>query len=169
MKEQKNTETEKKFLIRYPGEDLLSCIPTSDRSFISQTYLLSENGVTARVRCRKYASGIKYTKTEKRRITDMSCFEDERELTEEEYLLELKKADPARHTIEKERILLREGFHIFEIDLYPFWKKTAIMEIELQSEDEEFTLPHGITVIKDVTSDKSYKNASLALKIPKEE
>lgn len=153
MSDVKNTETEKKFLIKYPSAGLLSLVDDTDRSFIVQTYLISEKGVTARVRSRRYADKTVYTKTEKRRISDMTCFEDEREISREEYLSELERADPERHPIEKERVLLRYEGHVFEIDIYLFWQDKAIMEIELQSEDEDFTIPPEIEIISDVTGD----------------
>ena len=52
----------------------------------------------------------------------------------------------------------------FEIDVYPFWNDKAIMEIELRSETEPITFPDFIEVIKEVTDDEAYKNASLARK-----
>ena len=162
----KNREIEKKFLIKYPSAEFLSMIPSADRSCIIQTYLLSEKGVASRVRKREYADGVRYTKTQKRRISDMSCFEDEREISEPEYLNELQNADPARNPVQKERVLLRYDGHVFEIDLYPFWNDKAVMEVELGSEEEEFTLPLGIDIIRDVTGDRRYKNAALAKEIP---
>ena len=124
--------------------------------------------ILSRIRLRRYADGVEYTKTEKMRISDMSCYEDERVISEAEYAAELKNADPERHPIEKERLLLRCEGHIFEIDLYPFWSDRAIMEVELLSEDEEYILPDGIEIIRDVTGDKRYKNARLAKEIPNE-
>ncbi len=167
--EMNKKEIEKKFLIRYPSEEVLSLIDEKKRSRIIQTYFLSEEGITARVRMREYFDHVKYTKTEKKRISNISCFEDERELGESEYQNELEAADPKRNPIEKERLLLDFGGHIFEIDLYPFWKDRAIMEIELSEETEAFDLPPFIEVIKDVTEDKRYKNAKLALDIPYDE
>ena len=42
------------------------------------------------------------------------------------------------------------------------------MEVELESEDQHYTLPEGITVIREVTSDRRLKNAALARHIPDE-
>ncbi len=162
-------EIEKKFLIKYPSEELLSLIDKTKRSRIIQTYLISREGITARVRMRKYSDRVKYTKTEKKRISLMSCFEDERELCEEEYRKELENADPKRNVIEKERLLIDFGGHTFEIDLYPFWNDRAIMEVELSAEDEAFEIPPALDIIKDVTEDKRYKNARLAIEIPYDE
>jgi CYTH domain-containing protein len=50
----------------------------------------------------------------------------------------------------------------FEIDVYPFWNDRAIMEIELSNADDNIVFPEYIDIIKEVTSDPSYKNAALA-------
>jgi CYTH domain-containing protein len=50
----------------------------------------------------------------------------------------------------------------FEIDVYPFWKDKAILEIELNDENTKISFPKEIKVIKEVTEDEAYKNASLA-------
>lgn len=165
----KNKEIERKFLIRYPSEAVLASVPSENRSRIIQTYLISKEGITSRVRSRTYPNGTIYTKTEKKRINSVSCFEDERELTKEDYEAELKNADPNRIPIEKERLLLASGKHIFEIDIYPFWGDRAIMEVELSDEDEDFVIPEGIELIKDVTEDRRYKNSRLAENIPMED
>lgn len=164
-----NKEIERKFLIKYPEKEFLDSIPREDKSEITQTYLLSDYGVTARVRKRVYSDKVKYTRTEKVRINAVSCFEDERELTEDEYNSMLSGSDPMRNPIEKTRVLLREGRHVFEIDIYPFWNKQAVMEIELEEENENFDIPDEIEIIREVTNDKRYKNASLAREIPMED
>ncbi len=166
--EEKKVETERKYLIKYP-QKLLDSIAEEDISEIRQTYLISEKGVTSRVRMRACCGNIQYTKTEKRRIDDVSCFEDESEISREQYLNELKFADPQSKTVEKRRCLLRHKGHIFEIDIYPFWADRAIMEIELSFDDEEFCIPPEIEIIREVTSDKRYKNACLAKEIPFDE
>ncbi len=169
MSNNNNLEIERKFLIRYPSEAVLLTIPVCDRSAIIQTYLKSELGVTRRVRKRSYADGTKYYKTEKIRRTILTCDEFEGEITLNEYETLLKSADPARRPVEKERLLLKSEKHTFEIDIYPFWGDRAIMEVELSSEDENFTVPAGIEIIKEVSGDKRYKNAALAKEIPMDE
>ena len=49
-----------------------------------------------------------------------------------------------------------------EIDIYEFWNDQAIMEIELESEDQVIDLPGFIEVIKEVTGDPAYYNGALA-------
>ena len=45
----------------------------------------------------------------------------------------------------------------------------AIMEVELEHEDQLFPMPEGITVIREVTHEGFMKNAALARHIPGEE
>ena len=56
----------------------------------------------------------------------------------------------------------------YEIDIYPEWKKQAILEIELKDENEEVTMPEGIKVIREVTGDPAYTNHEMARKMPEE-
>lgn len=52
----------------------------------------------------------------------------------------------------------------FEIDIYPFWKNKAILEIELSNEFADIVFPDYLEVIKEVTDDIEYKNYNLAKK-----
>ena len=70
--------------------------------------------------------------------------------------------------IRKDRYCLMQNGQYFEIDIYPFAKENAIMEIELTSEDQEIKFPEFVEVVKEVTEDKDYSNHSLAIKIPKD-
>ena len=139
------------------------------KSQITQTYLLSPAGVTARVRKREFGDKTVYTHTEKRRVNDVSAIENEREITRAEYEALLIEADPARHPVKKTRHTLPYEGHLLELDVYPFWKKQAVLEIELSHEGEAFSLPPEIRVLREVTADKAYKNAFLALRVPPEE
>ena len=46
--------------------------------------------------------------------------------------------------------------------VYPFWNDKAILEIELSDPEEEIRFPSMLKIIREVTDDDSYKNASLA-------
>ena len=54
------------------------------------------------------------------------------------------------------------------IDVYPFWQRQAVLEVELPSEDTPLLLPTYIEVIREVSGDRRYKNVSLAREIPAE-
>ena len=68
----------------------------------------------------------------------------------------------------KTRYCLTENNRYYEIDIYPEWKKQAILELELSSEEEEDILPEDIKVIREVTTDETYSNYELARKMPEE-
>ena len=60
------------------------------------------------------------------------------------------------------RLVLQCLFMYNEIDIYPFWNDKAIAEIELSDENATIVFPKQLKVMKEVTDDDSYKNASLA-------
>ena len=155
-------ETERKFLITMPDVELLSAQNGVRVKHIEQTYLIYESGKNARVRKITENSKISFIKTVKQRISTLSSFEDETEISESEYAEELACADPEKKTIVKTRYCIPYCEHIVEIDVYPFWNDRAIMEIELSDENAEIVFPDMIKVIKEVTDDEEYKNSSLA-------
>ena len=127
-------EIERKFLIEMPDQTLLDRCPV--RWEMWQTYLLSRPGVSARVR-RRVGETEQFFHTEKQRLTDRTCVEREREIDAREYEALLAQRDPARVTIHKMRYCLPEGGLVFEIDVYPFWRRLAVMEVELQREEQK--------------------------------
>lgn len=159
-------EIERKFLIEMPDRTLLDRCPV--RWEMWQTYLLSRPGVSARVR-RRVGEKEQFFHTEKQRLTDRTCVEREREIDAREYEALLAQRDPARVTIHKMRYCLPEGGLVFEIDVYPFWRRLAVMEVELQREDQSFTVPRGLRVLREVSGDRRLKNAALAGHVPPEE
>ena len=78
-------EIERKFVIAMPDISFISTLDGYSFSDIEQTYLCSDEGVTRRVRARKYQGRTVYTETKKMRIDKMSAHEDEREISREEY------------------------------------------------------------------------------------
>lgn len=163
-----HNEIERKFLIVKPTAEVLS-EAGAESSKIEQTYLLpTEEFPTRRVRKRVLGGKPNYTYTAKRQaggaFTRIEC---EREIDEAEYSALLKEADPALNVIRKTRYCIdNTDGHVLEIDVFDFWKKYAVLEIELGSEDEAYSIPDYISVCKEVTSDKRFLNVSLAQCIP---
>ena len=155
-------EIERKFLIAHPDIALLEKQPNCQKVEIIQTYLRSDENKEIRIRQRGAQGSYIYFKTVKKYVTPTTRVELEERLSEKEYLKLLMEADTSMHQIRKTRYCLSENGQYFEIDLYPFWKDQAIVEIELLSEEQEIQLPGFLHVIKEVTDDDSYKNASLA-------
>lgn len=154
-------EIERKFLIEFPDEELLAAIDGVKVMKMEQSYI--EGG--GRVRKIAENSKVTYIKTVKKHITDIKREEKEWEITEEEYKMELENIVEGTKTISKTRYALPLYGFVYEIDVFPFWRDRAFLEVELESEDQQFPIPDFIKVIKEVTSDKRYRNSSLAIKI----
>ena len=162
-----NLEIERKFLIKYPGRDIIG---SADRTEIVQTYLRPESGSgTERVRKRGRDGKYVYTHTVKKRLSDVRRTEIENEISAEEYGELLKRADSRRNVIYKSRLCYNYRGQMFEIDLYPFWSDRAVMELELENEDQEIFFPPEIEIIKEISSDRRYTNAAIALRIPEDD
>lgn len=155
-------EIERKYLIKYPDIKWLEANPSCQRIEIIQTYLNSAAGEEVRVRQRGVDGNYIYFQTIKRKVSDVKRVEIERRLSQAEYLKLLMEADTTKRQIRKTRYCLTYENQYFEIDVYPFWDDKAIAEIELSDENATIVFPKQIQVIKEVTDDDSYKNASLA-------
>ncbi|MDO5702693.1 MAG: AAA family ATPase [Lachnospiraceae bacterium] len=157
-------EMERKFLIEYPDMEWLESHPLARKIDIEQVYLKSDSDEEIRIRKRGENGHYIYYETHKRPIDGMKRLSTEKRLSKSDYRRLMKNADPDRRIIRKKRYCLSYDNQYFEIDIYPFWKDKAILEIELMSENETVHFPGQIRVIREVTDDPEYKNASLAMK-----
>ncbi len=161
-------EIERKYLIARPTDTELAR-HSVERWEILQIYLRAEPGVTARIRQVSEGEETRYYYTEKRRLSDLAAEEREAEITDVEYLRLFRRVDAALKPIRKCRWRIPHAGHVLEVDVYPFWEKTAVLEIEFSDESESAEIPAWITVLKDVTADYRYKNVSLAREVPPED
>ena len=155
-------EIERKFLIKYPDLALLESRSDCRKVEIIQTYLKAGENEEVRVRQRGVGGSYIYFKTVKKKLTDTTRVELEERLSQAEYLRLLMEADTSLHQIRKTRYCLTYEGQYYEIDIYPFWKEQAIVEIELLTEEEEVKMPGFLKMIREVTDDTAYKNVSLA-------
>ena len=58
------------------------------------------------------------------------------------------------------------GNQSYEIDIYPQKNRSCILETEIPSEECAVTLPGFLHVIREVTGDRRYTNASIAKEFP---
>ena len=163
-----NLEIERKYIIKMPNFDTLAAAENYTKSDITQIYLASEKGETHRIRRRAYSEKISFFETRKNRIDEMSVTEIEGEISEEKYT-ELSRliADGTRPVIKTRHTFIYKG-QLFEIDVYPEWVSTAIMETELESREEAVEFPSFIEIIREVTGDKAYSNAAMSRTFPAE-
>ena len=165
-----NLEIERKYLIRYPDAALLARQPGTEVWQIVQTYLTDGPGFQTR-RVRKIVSDgrTRYFRTFKSHVSALASLEDEAEISANEYERYINEADCMRQPILKTRYRIPHAGHILEVDIYPFWKDRAVLEIELDAEDEDADIPDYLNIIRDVTGEREYKNSQLARYIPMEE
>ena len=88
--------------------------------------------------------------------------EEEGEIDQLEFIRLSKELQPGCKPLNKTRYRIPYAGHVLEFDIYPFWSDRAIMEIELEREDEGAALPEYVRVIRDVSDDVAYKNRQLA-------
>ena len=155
-------EIERKFLIEYPDLKWLESLPNCEKVDIIQTYLKADGKEEVRVRQRGNDGHYIYYQTKKQKVDDHKRLESERRITKDEYLNLLMNADTTIGQIRKARYCLTYNNRYFEIDVYPFWNDRAIIETELRDWNEEIEFPKEIKIIREVTNDPAYKNASLA-------
>ena len=158
-------EIEKKFLIKKPSIQWLESLKECKKIEILQTYLVSdEPSIERRVRQRGEGRHFTFTLTTKEKINGLKRIEQEENITEKDYISLLMDADIKLHPIRKTRYCLMYNYQYLEIDIYPDWNNQAILEVELNNENQSIQLPPEIEIIKEVTYDDNYKNSSLAKK-----
>lgn len=156
-------EIERKYLIAKPNEELLAAQPAVRVREILQIYLTAPKGKTRRVRRICEGGQTRLLFTEKTRLTALTAREEEYEITPDRYEELLREADSTRRPIEKRRYAIPYGGRVCEVDIYPFWERHATLEIELSSEEEEPRIPPYLSVLRDVSADRRFKNVNLAL------
>lgn len=155
-----NLEIERKFLVKIPD---CSNLNVRRKINILQTYLQNgDNDLQRRVRRIADDNSIKYFYTEKIFYSAVIRQETEFEISRDEYnrLISEKKADCV--PIEKCRICFDYRNQLFELDIYPFSDKFAVMELELENSEQKIFFPEYVDVVKEVTGIEEYSNASLA-------
>lgn len=167
MKEE-HIEIERKYVIRKPCVADMSALSGYSVSEITQIYIESPARITHRVRKRCYPDGEVYTETKKIRIDKISAIEDEREISADEYLEISKRIKKGSTPLTKARHTFSYCDQIFEVDIYPEWESTAIMETELSDRTDEVKMPPFIEIVREVSGDKRYSNASMSESFPDE-
>ena len=158
-------EIERKFRIKMPPKAWLRSREGVSVTGLVQCYLTARPGWERRVRQATNAltGEVRCTLTEKTEEAGLIRTELEQEISQREYEALLAEMLPGTPALYKVRWAFPYAGHTIEIDCYPFWEKEAILEVELSSPEEAFTLPPGIEVLADVTNDPDLKNRALAL------
>lgn len=163
-------EIEKKYLVMKPDTMTLARNYMGvEIQYIDQTYLKAATGerrirrITTEIPGeRDYISTFFYTEKHPADVTGLTRVENEVRIDYREFQNLMAEADPEYQTIQKTRYKFYIGTQKYELDIYDFSAKYAILEIELESETTEFIWPAGIEKVRDVTADSGFKNKALA-------
>ena len=165
-------EIERKWLIEPPK---LFDVKTGERALCEQTYIVDNNDLEIRIRTTRVDQGVMTTQ---HRSLDIKSKKQNGSITRTEFSLEIEQAAfvdikelfalSSHEPVVKLRwdIFNEQGIR-FEVEQIDMLEEDPIymMEVELESEDEEVTLPPGITVIEEVTDDPNYYMASIAKRL----
>ena len=162
-------EIERKYIIFMPDRAALDAM-AGEKWEVRQTYLTGtpEQG-SRRVRRIRDKAGERWFYSEKIRLSAITRIEREREIGPEEAAALLTEADGEKRPIEKTRWRIPYAGKLIEIDVFPFWEHQAFCEVELEREDEAFTLPDWVRVFREVSAENRYNNNNLARNVPEEE
>ena len=150
-------QLERKFLVEYVDESDLAAYDPVEQN-ITQTYLKERAKGTER-RTRKVVSNnaISYFYSEKRPISPMERIENERLLSEKEYIRKNAEVDPEFGSVTKRRFCFVYNGRYCTVETYPTNANCAILDVQLNDKDEQVDLPPEIRVIKEVTGDVNYQ------------
>lgn len=163
-------EIERRYLIERPDEAILISRYGAEIREIEQTYLVTPPGYSSeRVRSVFFRGERSYTHTRKRRISSATALEEEETVDAARYRELLLRADPERNAISKRRIAFFWKGQSYEIDLYPFWERVAILETELNDEGAVLSFPSEIKLLREITGFRELSNHALARRVPSEE
>ena len=162
-------EIEKKYIISRPLSDELLLMDEYRQCDIVQIYLPTDDGSTHRVRKSCTDGKVTFTETRKIRIDKMSSTEIEGEISETRFAELSGKPKQGTRPINKTRHSFLYLGQLFEIDVYPEWERTAILETELDSRDRQVEFPVFLRILRDVTGDRRYSNAAMSRDFPEEE
>ncbi len=158
-------QSERKFLIEYVDEsDLAAYQPVEQH--ITQTYLKARKQGTER-RTRKVVSNnaISYFYSEKRPVSPIERIENERLLSEKEYIRKNAEVDPEYGSVSKRRFCFIYNGRYCTVDTYPTNPDSAILDVQLNDKDEQVDLPPEIKVIKEVTGDANYQGHMISKRL----
>jgi CYTH domain-containing protein/predicted ATPase len=152
-------EIERKFLV--DRARLVLPVPVQHViPLIEQHYVLDEHDTPCRVRRTTLADGRIHTKTYKTFVSPGISVEHERVITDTEYRQATRSPAPS---ISKARVAFLWNYRYFELDLFDAPNDSlALLEVEVIDMAEHIELPPWIPILREVTGERAFTNASIA-------
>jgi CYTH domain-containing protein len=158
-------EIERKFLLHdMPNDrDLVSC--GAESLEIEQWYLKVADGFEDRIRRTSINQDTVYHHTYLMSHSAGVREVQEQTIDREEYDLLRSASDPRRVKIAKRRLRFVFEDQTFELDviLSPTARSCLILELQIESEGQDIALPPFVRVTREVTGERAYTNANIAL------
>lgn len=161
-------EIERKFLLKsLPKDNPLDSIE------IDQFYLRNSSGIWERVRKWKSKSGTKYIHTIKKSVSKGVNIEDEKLVSESEYLKFKDNCYNSKReskSIKKIRHIYKDSDLTWEVDEFDNGYRLIVAEVEIPKMSFKLNIPSFIrdVMLMEVTGLKKFSNRSLSLDIPKD-
>lgn len=130
---------------------------------IEQVYLVAPPSGRRVRRIEGPDGSVEHRFTRKTHLRHLVREELEHEIDAAAYAAYLEQADPERRPIRKVRYVIPHGRQRLEVDVFEEPAGLVLVEVELRSEAEAVNLPGWLGEHRDVSADRDYANANLAL------
>ena len=152
-----------KYLIAMPDMNQLVVKYGAVPFEMTQNYLVMTNPrIERRIRKQKNGSEFLYFYTEKHQMEDGAMWDTERPISQKEYKKYLLEAEPELKPVHKVKYRFNDGRQRFELDVYPFSRKKAVLFAYAGEDETQIVPPPEIQILQEVTGNPDYKNRTLA-------
>lgn len=162
----------KRYLIKSPN--ILSLLSEHNTVTIKEQifFLESDNDSTVYyIKIQRKGNDVRYSKREVRlgnannngEIEFTRIFEQDNTLTEDEFLKELARLNPAILPLHRTLFTFTAGFSVrCELEIYPLVQDKMILKVYMDSENDYDIISSRYQIIKDVTNDMNYCTLEIA-------
>lgn len=158
LHEEDKAYVEKKYLISMPDVEQLIKNKQCRKVHVKQHYIIDETRQEKeKIVLRRENNKNFYYKVVKKNKVKYS-----NSITADKYINKLEDENKKFYHIHKDRYYYIFDSRCIKIDVFPFWKDKAILEVDVLNERENIKFPKFVHIIKDVTDNEAYKNYYLA-------
>ena len=158
LHEEDKAYVEKKYLISMPDVDQLMKNKQCRKVHVKQHYVIDETRQEKeKIVLRRENNKNFYYKVVKKNNVKYS-----NSITADKYINKLEDETKKFYHIYKDRYYYIFDSRCIKIDVFPFWKDKAILEVDILNDRENIKFPKFVNIIEDVTDNEAYKNYYLA-------
>ena len=158
LHEEDKAYVEKKYLISMPDVEQLMKNKQCRKVHVKQHYIIDETKQEKeKIVLRRENNKNFYYKVVKKNKVKYS-----NSITADKYINKLEDENKKFYHIHKDRYYYIFDSRCIKIDVFPFWKDKAILEVDVLNDRENIKFPKFVHIIEDVTDNEAYKNYYLA-------